>query len=83
MPMSVDRESYSSLLFNIFFYHFTFLGFPFILVLYQCNFREQIVTSVNSEQVLIIAGDTGCGKSTQVPQYLLRAGYKRIGKLYF
>jgi HrpA-like RNA helicase len=44
-------------------------------------YREQIVTSLRNENVVIIAGDTGCGKSTQVPQYLLEAGYKRIGKI--
>lgn len=43
-------------------------------------YREQIVTAIRNENVVIIAGDTGCGKSTQVPQYLLEAGYKRIGK---
>ncbi|KAJ9600220.1 hypothetical protein L9F63_009480, partial [Diploptera punctata] len=42
------------------------------------QYREKIVNSVKSEQVVIIAGDTGCGKSTQVPQYLLKAGYKKI-----
>jgi ABC-type iron transport system FetAB ATPase subunit len=42
--------------------------------------REQILTAVRNENVVIIAGDTGCGKSTQVPQYLLGAGYRRIGK---
>ena len=25
-----------------------------------------------------MSGDTGCGKSTQVPQYLLGAGYQSI-----
>jgi HrpA-like RNA helicase len=45
--------------------------------------RKQILTAVRNENVLIIAGDTGCGKSTQVPQYLLEAGYKRIGKHTF
>jgi hypothetical protein len=45
--------------------------------------RKQIVTAVRNENVLIIAGDTGCGKSTQVPQYLLEAGFKRIGKHIF
>ena len=28
--------------------------------------------------MVIIAGDTGCGKSTQVPQYLMQAGFNKI-----
>lgn len=46
-------------------------------------FREQIIESVKSNNVTIIAGDTGCGKSTQVPQYLLNAGFERIGNIIF
>jgi len=34
---------------------------------------------VKHHRVVIIAGDTGCGKSTQIPQYLSNAGFKRIG----
>lgn len=30
------------------------------------HFREEIVDAIGSNQVVIIAGDTGCGKSTQV-----------------
>uniref|UniRef100_A0A182YGA7 Uncharacterized protein n=1 Tax=Anopheles stephensi TaxID=30069 RepID=A0A182YGA7_ANOST len=40
--------------------------------------REEIVEAVRSERVVVLAGDTGCGKSTQVPQYLYRAGYEGI-----
>lgn len=45
------------------------------------KFKEEIVNAVRNERVVLLAGDTGCGKSTQIPQYLLQAGYKSIGKL--
>ncbi|XP_015123362.1 probable ATP-dependent RNA helicase DHX34 isoform X1 [Diachasma alloeum] len=40
--------------------------------------REEIIGAVKEERVVIIAGDTGCGKSTQVPQYLYSAGFSKI-----
>ncbi|CAJ0584826.1 unnamed protein product, partial [Mesorhabditis spiculigera] len=40
--------------------------------------KDEILNALAKHQVLIIAGDTGCGKSTQVPQYLLNAGYHGI-----
>ena len=40
--------------------------------------RQEIVDAVSKHQVVVVAGDTGCGKSTQVPQYLLAAGYTHI-----
>lgn len=40
--------------------------------------RDEIIEAVRTEQVVVIAGDTGCGKSTQVPQYLLKAGFQKI-----
>ena len=42
------------------------------------KFREDIIDAVTNHSVVIIAGDTGCGKSTQVPQYLFQAGYQTI-----
>ncbi|XP_015596347.1 probable ATP-dependent RNA helicase DHX34 isoform X2 [Cephus cinctus] len=42
------------------------------------RYREEIVKTVTEERVVIIAGDTGCGKSTQVPQYLYSAGFSKI-----
>lgn len=35
------------------------------------HFRQQVVDTVDREQVTIICGETGCGKSTQVPSFLL------------
>ncbi len=36
--------------------------------------REAIMEALREKQVLIVAGDTGSGKSTQLPQYCLEAG---------
>jgi ATP-dependent RNA helicase DHX34 len=45
------------------------------------QYKDQIIDAVRNEQVVILAGDTGCGKSTQVPQYLFQAGFDGIGEL--
>jgi pre-mRNA-splicing factor ATP-dependent RNA helicase DHX16 len=42
-------------------------------------FREQIIQAVAEHQVLIIVGETGSGKTTQIPQYLHEAGYTKGG----
>ncbi|XP_027565066.1 probable ATP-dependent RNA helicase DHX34, partial [Neopelma chrysocephalum] len=42
------------------------------------RYRSELVALVAQHQVLVVAGDTGCGKSTQVPQYLLGAGYGQV-----
>ncbi|XP_037515630.1 pre-mRNA-splicing factor ATP-dependent RNA helicase DHX16 [Rhipicephalus sanguineus] len=38
-------------------------------------FREDLLQAVAEHQVLIIEGETGSGKTTQIPQYLYEAGY--------
>jgi ATP-dependent helicase HrpA len=41
--------------------------------------RETILTALADRQVLIVAGDTGSGKSTQLPQYCLELGRGTTG----
>ncbi|KDO28704.1 hypothetical protein SPRG_06558 [Saprolegnia parasitica CBS 223.65] len=35
--------------------------------------RDEILALVQKHQVVVVAGDTGCGKSTQLPQFLMDA----------
>ncbi|XP_012137254.2 putative ATP-dependent RNA helicase DHX34 isoform X1 [Megachile rotundata] len=42
------------------------------------QYKQEITETIKKERVVIIAGDTGCGKSTQVPQYLYSAGFQKI-----
>ncbi|KAF2012272.1 ATP-dependent RNA helicase A [Aaosphaeria arxii CBS 175.79] len=35
------------------------------------NFRESILATIDQNQVTIICGETGCGKSTQIPSFVL------------
>lgn len=46
-------------------------------------FRDDLIAAIHEHQVLIIEGETGSGKTTQIPQYLYEAGFtadkKKIG----
>ncbi|TWT53471.1 ATP-dependent RNA helicase HrpB [Rubripirellula amarantea] len=39
--------------------------------------REQIVELIRSQQVIVVCGETGSGKSTQLPKFCLEAGLGR------
>ncbi|XP_067124027.1 pre-mRNA-splicing factor ATP-dependent RNA helicase DHX16 [Centruroides vittatus] len=43
-------------------------------------FKDDLLDAVENHQVLIIEGETGSGKTTQIPQYLYEAGYTNDGK---
>ncbi|VDP02523.1 unnamed protein product, partial [Soboliphyme baturini] len=41
--------------------------------------RNQIIYLMERYQSIVLVGETGCGKSTQVPQYLYEAGWGKDG----
>jgi len=43
--------------------------------------REELLKAVRDNQVLIIVGETGSGKTTQIPQFLHESGYTKTGKI--
>ena len=45
------------------------------------QYREQLLAAIEEYQVLIIVGETGSGKSTQIPQYLHESGFSKLGKI--
>ncbi|XP_012525860.1 probable ATP-dependent RNA helicase DHX35 [Monomorium pharaonis] len=42
--------------------------------------KDHIIYLLEKYQTLVLVGETGCGKSTQVPQYLFEAGWCADGK---
>lgn len=42
-------------------------------------YRDELVAAVARHQILVIEGETGSGKTTQIPQYLHEEGYTRQG----
>lgn len=42
--------------------------------------KDQLLAAIEANQILVVVGETGSGKSTQMTQYLADAGYIRNGK---
>lgn len=48
---------------------------------YRYIAKEEILKTVASSQTLILTGETGSGKTTQIPQFLYQAGYGQKGMI--
>ncbi len=44
-------------------------------------YRDDLLMAIRDHQVIIIVGETGSGKTTQIPQYLHEIGYTKFGKI--
>ena len=42
-------------------------------------FRQQLLDTVAENQIVVVEGTTGSGKTTQIPQFLVDAGYATPG----
>lgn len=40
--------------------------------------RKELVSAIAANQVVVVVGETGSGKTTQIPQFLLEEGYSKV-----
>lgn len=45
------------------------------------KFKKDLIRAIKDHQILIIEGETGSGKTTQIPQYLHEAGFTENNKI--
>lgn len=55
-------------------YQFVYHAKPSLVITTK---RDQIVSMIETNSVVVIQGPTGCGKTTQVPQFILDSCYKK------
>ena len=72
--LSIDHQKARLPISNVSFYsNYHLSGTNLSICVLQ--FKEQIIYLLEKFQVLVVVGETGCGKSTQLPQFLHEYGY--------
>ncbi len=59
----------------------TELNFSFPPQLPISSRAEEIIAAIREHQVVIVAGETGSGKTTQIPKMCWAAGFGRVGRI--
>ncbi|XP_052747846.1 probable ATP-dependent RNA helicase DHX35 [Galleria mellonella] len=70
--LTVDNDAQTSFVYNR-YHHLPFDAQRQRLPVFQ--YRNHILYLLEKYQTLVLIGETGCGKSTQVPQYLYEIGH--------
>ncbi|XP_046974340.1 probable ATP-dependent RNA helicase DHX35 [Vanessa cardui] len=71
--LSIDSDAKSNFVYNR-YHHLPFEAQRKKLPVFQ--YRNHILYLLEKFQTLVLIGETGCGKSTQVPQYLYEIGHR-------
>ncbi|XP_038217051.1 probable ATP-dependent RNA helicase DHX35 [Zerene cesonia] len=71
--LSIDNDSKTNVVYNR-YHHLPLEAQRQKLPVFQ--YRNHILYLMERYQTLVLIGETGCGKSTQVPQYLHEVGHK-------
>ncbi|CAN8102759.1 unnamed protein product [Discula destructiva] len=45
------------------------------------TFRNQLISAIKDNQIMIVVGETGSGKTTQLTQYLAESGFGNVGMI--
>ncbi|XP_039761529.1 probable ATP-dependent RNA helicase DHX35 [Pararge aegeria] len=71
--LTIDKDAQTNFVYNR-YHHLPLQAQRQKLPVFQ--YRNHILYLLEKYQTLILIGETGCGKSTQVPQYLYEIGHK-------
>lgn len=45
------------------------------------SYRHELLSAIREYPIIVVVGETGSGKTTQIPQYLHEVGYSQAGKI--